>query len=356
MSCGGSSNKQNRNRVDSQCIDQSETSSESRVALSGFPARDRHSIDGQNPKSRYYLIDLLLSMVCCSDNKIVRVIKTYLWDYVILVVLLVLCGVLELIHPFSRYYLPFDESIMYPYRTEDTVPNWALFVISAVVPVVLIAFLSRTYKRTSWDLHAALMALALGLLVTGFLTQLVKVSVGRLRPDFLARCRPENNMPNAKCLGDPSVVEEGRKSFPSGHASLSFAGLSMLTFYILGKLQIIDRGQRALLAEWMLAFLPVVGALMVALSRVSDYRHHWQDVTVGSLLGLGLSYWAYNLYFEPLNSQLAGMPKRSRINAALGNDGDSHEQNQQQGFQTPLENITVSQPSSRDPINPYGAR
>lgn len=30
---------------------------------------------------------------------------------------------------------------------------------------------------------------------------------------------------------------------------------------------------------------PSIGALLVAISRTEDYRHHWQDVFIGSLLG-----------------------------------------------------------------------
>ena len=45
---------------------------------------------------------------------------------------------------------------------------------------------------------------------------------------------------------------------------------------------------------------------LIAISRTCDYHHHWQDVTVGSLLGFALTYLVFGLYYPPLNSPFCG--------------------------------------------------
>jgi len=43
--------------------------------------------------------------------------------------------------------------------------------------------------------------------------------------------------------------------------------------------------RRGHVAKLCIVLLPLLLAAMVAVSRVSDYWHHWQDVFAGGILG-----------------------------------------------------------------------
>jgi len=53
---------------------------------------------------------------------------------------------------------------------------------------------------------------------------------------------------------------------------------------------------------------PFMGATVVAITRVDDYRHHWEDVVVGSLVGLMFAIFFYRIRYPALYSRHAGIP------------------------------------------------
>lgn len=51
----------------------------------------------------------------------------------------------------------------------------------------------------------------------------------------------------------------------------------------------------------------------MAISRTEDYRHHWQDVTIGAILGTLCAYFAYRQYYPGLSQDSCRDPYLTRL-------------------------------------------
>lgn len=189
-----------------------------------------------------------------------------------------------------------------------------------MAPLVLQLAVNLLTVRSFWDYHCSALGLILGLAITGAITQFTKITVGRPRPDLLARCMPITGSSDptfglssdAICTNtNTAIMIDGWRSFPSGHSSLSHAGLGFLSYYLAGKMHLFDTRGHAHKA-WI-SVTPIFGAILVAISRTMDYRHHWQDVVAGSILGLVVSYFAYRQYFPSLSSPMSHKPHPPRV-------------------------------------------
>lgn len=114
-----------------------------------------------------------------------------------------------------------------------------MFIYAGGVPLfILIVVLVIT--QSSWHkTHVSLLGLFISLILTSFLTDVVKNTVGRPRPDLIARCKPRTGLPEHSLLSievctstDRHRLDEGWRSFPSGHSSFSFSGLGYLSLYV----------------------------------------------------------------------------------------------------------------------------
>lgn len=70
------------------------------------------------------------------------------------------------------------------------------------------------------------------------------------------------------------------------------------------------------MARVLVALAPLIGALLIAMSRLADYRHDVYDVTVGSVLGIVVAYFSYTRYYPSLRSSKCDTPYPSRADLA----------------------------------------
>ncbi|XVF44227.1 hypothetical protein PTKIN_Ptkin02bG0103700 [Pterospermum kingtungense] len=167
----------------------------------------------------------------------VKVARTHMHDWFILLLLVVIEVILNVIEPFHRFV---GEDMMtdmtYPLK-DNSVPFWAVPMLAIMLPffVILVYYFIR---RDVYDLHHAILGLLFSVLITGVITDAIKDAVGRPRPDFFWRCFPDGKgvfdpvTKDVMCTGLKSVIKEGYKSFPSGHTSwITVASFCYLQFF-----------------------------------------------------------------------------------------------------------------------------
>lgn len=249
---------------------------------------------------------------------------------------------LHRIHGFRQMFSLSDTSIQHPFAPQERVPEELLAALSFWVPLLSVIILSLVQKSRAARVNTAVLGLCLTVTLTGFITEFFKKLVGRPRPDFLDRCQPDilsiipdphhffSELQTYKiCTADTATsrVKDGFKSFPSGHSSMSFAGLTYLAWYLRSTLNAlvlkwaqstyteyqtapmdestpqqmeegaIDSTERhqsetpcvLVLASVIAPAVPLLAAGYVAASRLMDYRHHPTDVLAGSMLGFSIA-------------------------------------------------------------------
>lgn len=249
-----------------------------------------------------------------------KLIWSYLPDWLLTITLAALFLSLDQVNGYRREFSLSDTSLRHTYAVHERVPDIALYFISVVAPIVLQSIINFITVRSWWDLHTSTLGLILGLSITGSITQFVKITVGRPRPDIIDRCQPIQGSSDPIyglstwhiCTQtDERIMRDGFRSFLSGHSSLSFAGLGFLAYYLAGKLHLFDK--RGHTGKAWISLAPFAAAALVAISRTMDYRHHWHDVLMGSLLGTVMSYFTYRQYYPSLSSETSHKPYSPRI-------------------------------------------
>jgi len=158
--------------------------------------------------------------------------------------------------------------------------------------------------RKLWNIHCALLAFLAAHSFQVVIVSILKVITGAPRPDLIQRCIPRSfDIPPFGSLSNVAIcsnfnireIDEGFKSFPSGHASTSFTSATICFFIFASRHRIFD--DRGVAFKILVSILPFMFALFITATRFSDNRHFFIDLIAGSFIGIGAAYVGYHFYF-----------------------------------------------------------
>lgn len=182
-----------------------------------------------------------------------------------------------LVEPFHRMFFINNINLQYPHALVERVPvPWNIAYAGGIPFIVLIVWLLAT-KASLHKFHVTLLGFLISIFLTLFITDVIKNSVGRPRPDLISRCKPAAGTPKDILVNievctetEHHTLHDGWRSFPSGHSSFAFSGLGFLALFFAGQMHVFR--PRTDLSRALLAIAPLLGAAMIAISRCEDYR------------------------------------------------------------------------------------
>lgn len=213
------------------------------------------------------------------------------------------------------------------------------FVYALFVPLGFLVAWNTFFRSSRLKHEVTYLSFAISVILSAVITDIIKNAVGRPRPDLIARCIPApETKPNVLvsidvCTReDGHVLQDGWRSFPSGHSSFSFAGLGFLSLFLAGQLHVFRyaSGGRDL-SRTILCLAPLLGAAMIAISRCEDYRHDVYDVCVGTAIGVTVAYWSYRRHWPSLASDKSDEPYPAPGQEPPGPNGWRRVRDQEEG-------------------------
>ncbi|KAJ9098055.1 hypothetical protein QFC19_006490 [Naganishia cerealis] len=268
-----------------------------------------------------------------------KMIASYLADWVLTIFLWAIFYLLDKINGYRRLFSITDESLAHPFAEKERIPVYALALIAGVFPLVVILLTAAFYTRSFYDAQVGALGLALSLGLTVTLTDIIKITVGRPRPDLFSRCQPPEAYTSNPIHGLTSwhictrtdLLNDGFRSFPSGHASFGWCGMIYLALFLAAKMHVLNK-RGYTFKSWIL-LIPIATASLISISRTMDYRHHATDVIAGGIIGTLIAWYAYRQYYPALAAPNCHRPYSPRIahedahitaeeNPELMDDGD----------------------------------
>ncbi|BFU19177.1 lipid phosphate phosphatase, putative [Entamoeba histolytica HM-1:IMSS-B] len=219
------------------------------------------------------------------------VLLNVIYDIVVIVIFVIISIVCVFVTP-HHMDIPKDRenvNVLYPLYS-SSVPTWACIIIGYIPPVLTILLITIK-KKSSLFLLFSLLSLGLSASMCLGVTNMGKIFAGRPRPHFYARI-------DAK----PNEINDAYMSFPSGHSSAIFNGMTFLALLIAGQIHAFSIASHE---SWrmLIVLLPFIIAGTVAISRTRDYHHNFSDIIAGSLIGIFFALLSYCSKFKRLSDE-----------------------------------------------------
>ncbi|KAM4747295.1 phospholipid phosphatase-related protein type 2 isoform 2-T2 [Rhinophrynus dorsalis] len=221
----------------------------------------------------------------------------------------------------SQGFFCYDSSLSKPYPGPESVsraPPRLLYPLITVLPIltILVGEVTSVLVHPHWRSRERVIAcgdccffnpllrrivrilglFCFGLFCTVIFAGAVQTVTGNQTPHFLSVCRPNYtalgcvshvqyvSSPHA-CTGDPDIITEARKAFPSKPAALGAYAAVYTTMYVTLVLRV--KGSRLVKPSLCLALLSP--SWLLSLLRVAEYRNHWRDVLAGTITGSAIA-------------------------------------------------------------------
>ncbi|KAK6007702.1 hypothetical protein QM012_004516 [Aureobasidium pullulans] len=290
-----------------------------------------------------------------------KLILAYVLDWILIIAIVAVAGGISFVTPYHRPFSLVDLAISFPYVEHDEISTALLVVLSLVVPAVAIAIVTalfvpafsrsrlrdqRYWTRKLWEFNAGWMGLGLSFALAFFITSGIKNLVGKPRPDLLARCQPDLNDVAAHVVGgygqdisqrwtlvsssictqtDSKLLNEGFRSFLSGHSSMSWSGLGYLALWLASKFNMLipylghdtpskrndeddtidqearDRAAAPPVFGAIIVLIPICLAIFICTTRYVDFKHQGIDIFSGAVLGIITSWIGFRWYHGSLS-------------------------------------------------------
>ncbi|RDA92309.1 hypothetical protein CP533_3268 [Ophiocordyceps camponoti-saundersi (nom. inval.)] len=336
-----------------------------------------------------------------SHHPSLRLAVSYAFDWIVLIIVVVIAGFLGRIEPLKRPFALDDPNISFPYTEDQAVPTWLLVVLCGLVPAVIILIVSvllvpgatvpkktpqaLIWKRKLWEIHVGWLGLLLSVGSAFFFVSGIKNMCGKPRPDLLSRCEPDLARRDMYRVGgfageaaggllysgnicqqkDKYKLDDGFRSYPSGHSATAAAGLIYLSLYLASKFAVTipfvvpnpnKRNEASSLVAFpsrahdeaasygaddsygysssgkpanvahrsaqhnikiqsmrrqaaappiyllVITLVPFCVAIFIASSRWFDFRHHGFDILFGFLIGIITAVYSFRYYHMPIQA------------------------------------------------------